>query len=127
MFCSKCGTEIPDGFPYCAVCGKSATGSSAPSSQAPRPKGGAKPKIPDYMLWNILATLFCCLPVGIVGIIKSAKVNGATGRGDYATAREESEGAKKWLIINIVLTGLLYGAYIILAIVAAANNPGVAQ
>ena len=38
----------------------------------------ASTQVPNHLVWAILATLFCCLPTGIVSIIHAAKVNGLT-------------------------------------------------
>jgi len=48
-----------------------------------------------------------CLPLGIVGIINAAKVNGAFDAGDMGGAMKASADAKKWtklaFIIGLVL------------------------
>jgi hypothetical protein len=54
--------------------------------------------IPNHLVWAILATLFCCLPLGIVSIIYAAKVDGLRLAGDLAGAREMSHKAKMWAI-----------------------------
>lgn len=50
----------------------------------------------SFLLLSILATIFCCLPFGIVGIINALKVSEAYRGGDYAAANEYSENAKEW-------------------------------
>ena len=59
------------------------------------------------MVWAILSTLFCCLPLGIVAIINSAKVDGLWRSGDYEAAEEAAQNAKKYsrwaAIIGVVL------------------------
>ena len=67
---------------------------------------GEKPK--NYMVWAILATLFCCLPLGIWSIVCANKVNKAWEQGDYAGAQEASRKARTWVIISIIL-GLVVG------------------
>lgn len=73
----------------------------------------ARPK--NWLVESILVTLFCCLPLGIVGIINAAKVNGAFDSGDIAGAMKASADAKKWTrlgfiigIVVIVLYGIFY-------------------
>jgi len=65
----------------------------------------ARPK--NWLVESILVTLFCCLPLGIVGIINAAKVNSAFDGGDIAGAMKASADAKKWtrlaFIIGLVL------------------------
>lgn len=47
----------------------------------------------------IICTICCCLPLGIYGIIKAAKVNGLYMAGLYDEAVNE---AKKWSLIGII-------------------------
>ncbi len=54
----------------------------------------------------ILATLFCCLPLGIVAIVKAAQVNGAYNAGNYEEAQRLSKSAFQWTMASVV-TGLL--------------------
>lgn len=68
----------------------------------------------------ILATIFCCLPFGIVSIVYAAQVNGLVAEGKFDSARQASENAKMWAWISfgigIVPAGLfvLAGVYGIL-------------
>ena len=66
---------------------------------------GTRPK--NWLVESILVTIFCCLPLGIVGIINAAKVNGAFDGGNIDAALKASEDAKKWtkwaFIIGLVL------------------------
>lgn len=48
-------------------------------------------QIPNHLVWAILATLFCCLPGGIVSIVYAAQVNGKIAAGDLAGARDSSD------------------------------------
>lgn len=83
-----------------------AAGVSRPQWNAPWgvPKPAHVPPQPaTYLVWNIIATLLCCLPSGIVGIVMSAKVSSLYERGMYSEARRMSERASLWLIISIVL------------------------
>ena len=57
---------------------------------------GAPPQ--NYLVWAILSTLFCCLPLGIASIVFAAQVNGKYQAGDHAGAQESSEKAKKFAI-----------------------------
>ena len=71
---------------------------------------------PDsYLVWAILTTVCCCLPLGIVSIVYASKVNSLYQVGDYQGALYNSMQAKKWaiwsaaagVIINVVY-GILY-------------------
>ena len=63
--------------------------------------GVKKPE--NYMVWNILATICCCLPLGIVGIVFSSMVNQKWMRGDVEGAQKASERAAWCLMVGIVL------------------------
>lgn len=70
---------------------------------------GSKPD--NNMLWAILCTLFCCLPLGIVAIINAAKVDGLYRSGDYDGAQEAADNAKKYAqygLIGGIIVGVIY-------------------
>jgi hypothetical protein len=67
---------------------------------------GVPPKPKNYLVWAILATLLCCLPLGIVSIVQAAKVDSLYTSGQYGQAQRASESARKWAIIAAV-TGLV--------------------
>ena len=64
-------------------------------------------KIPTYLWQSIVATLFCCLPFGVVGIVFAAKVNNLLVGGQIDAAREASKNAKKWTNISVIVTLVL--------------------
>ena len=82
------------------------------------------PPMPDsYLVWAILATVLCCLPLGIVSIINAAKVASAYGMGDYTGAQKASDNAKKWAIwsaISAVVLSILYVVFMFVFGFAAA-------
>ena len=110
MFCPNCNSQVPNGAPYCEKCGVQFKASPAPKKRSSGggggggSRGGAAP--PSYLVLSILATMFCCLPTGIIAIINSAKVGGAVASGDYNAARDASGAAMKWCVISFVLCAL---------------------
>lgn len=81
---------------------------------------GAKPD--SNLVWGILATVLCCLPFGIVSIVKASKVDGLWNSGQYAAAQQASADAKKWAIISAVV-GLVVGVlYVIVAVLAGVSG-----
>lgn len=79
------------------------------------------PKPDNYLVWAILSTLFCCLPLGIASIVFAAQVDGKYNSGDYAGALESSEKAKKfaiWGAVGGIIVGVIY-AVVVLAAVGA--------
>ncbi|MEP7016925.1 MAG: CD225/dispanin family protein [Actinomycetota bacterium] len=72
---------------------------------------------PNYLVWAILSTIFCFLPLGIVSIVFSAQVNSKWAIGDVAGAQRASELAKK-LTIWTVVVGVIGGVLAVAAIIA---------
>lgn len=93
------------------------TAQPPPPGYPPQQPGGQQPD--NYLVWSILATLFCCLPFGIVAIVKSTQVSGLWAQGQYAEAQAAADAAKKWVkwsVIAAVVGAVLYG--IVLGIIA---------
>lgn len=66
-----------------------------------------RPPFPDsHMVWAVLSTICCCLPLGIVAIIKANEVSGLYYRGLYDEAYLAAEDAKKWSLAALIV-GLL--------------------
>lgn len=74
--------------------------------QQPNPKRPLKPD--NYLVWAILSTLLCCIPLGVVSIVYSTKVDGLYNAGDYQGAQQASNNAKQWAIISAV-AGIVVG------------------
>ena len=77
----------------------------------------SSPAVSNNLVWAILSTLFCCLPLGIVSIIHAAKVNGLLAAGDVAGARDAADKAKKWAIYAAVAGIVVFVLYIVLVMV----------
>lgn len=71
----------------------------------------------NNLVWAILSTVLCCLPLGIVAIIKSTKVSELWARGDYAGAQKSADDAKKWAIYGAVTSLILIVLYVIFIVV----------
>lgn len=85
--------------------------------------GGYPPK--NYLTESILVTLFCCLPLGIVGIINAAKVQDLWRQGDKIGAQMAADEAKKWCkysLIAAVVVVVLYFLFIGGMLGIAASN-----
>ncbi len=64
------------------------------------------------MVWSILATIFCCLPLGVWSIVCSSRVNKEWDRGNYVGANNESKKARTWIIISAILGLIANAAYV---------------
>jgi hypothetical protein len=67
---------------------------------------------PNYLVFAILTTIFCCQILGIVSIVFAAQVNSRWNSGDIAGANDASKNAKLW-------AWLAFGSGILVAVVAA--------
>jgi hypothetical protein len=62
-----------------------------------------QPTPPDNgLVWAILVTIFCCVPFGIVAIVKAASVNSLWNAGNYDKANEAAASARKWCWIAFI-------------------------
>jgi predicted secreted protein len=75
-----------------------------------QPTAGGTPP-PNYLVWAILSTLFCCLPFGIASIVFAAQVNSKYASGDVAGAQATSEKAKRFAIIAAIVGVVVNGIY----------------
>ncbi|KAB7762832.1 MULTISPECIES: CD225/dispanin family protein [unclassified Xanthomonas] len=71
------------------------------------------PQVSNNLVWAILTTLFCCLPLGIVSIVYASQVNTKLAAGDVAGARDSSDKAKKWAIYSAITSVVLIVLYLI--------------
>lgn len=68
-----------------------------------------KPK--NYLVESILVTIFCCLPLGVVGIVFAAQVNSKYDAGDYAGAEQASKQAKQFMMWGLIVGLVVLVAY----------------
>ena len=91
----------------------------------PPAQSGAQTNVPNYLVPAIIS-LFCCFPLGIVGVIFAAQVNGKVASGDIAGAMDSSKKAKlfSFIAIGLGLVGILvYILWIVLVVgLSAAGN-----
>jgi len=88
----------------------------------------ATPPIPNHLVWAILSTVCCCMPLGIVSIVFAAQVNGKLAAGDIAGAQDSSDKAKKWAmwsaIAALVMIALYVLFFVVLGGIGALSNSG---
>lgn len=86
------------------------------------------PQIPNHLVWAILSTLLCCMPLGIVSIVFSAQVNGKLAAGDIAGAQDSSDKAKKWAMwsaiagVSVIVLYVIF--FVVLGGIGAMSNSG---
>lgn len=57
----------------------------------------------DHLVLAILTTLCCCMPLGIVSIVRSTQVNSYWAAEKYDEAMQASADAKKWALVGMGL------------------------
>ena len=108
MFCNHCGNPNTSDARVCSACGSSLQLPQSPGQQpyAQQQAGNgnnAPIEVPNYMVFSILVTLFCCLPLGIAAIIFSSQVNTKLAVGDIQGAMNASKTARMLCIISVVI------------------------
>ncbi|EDM45491.1 hypothetical protein SCB49_06777 [unidentified eubacterium SCB49] len=71
----------------------------------------------NNLVWAILCTVMCCIPLGIVAIIKSTKVKELWLQGDYDGAQKAANDAKKYSIWGAVISVVFFVLYILFFVV----------
>lgn len=116
MFCKNCGQECQDDSLYCPKCGSKLNDSTTYKVNNYTQSNIAN-KPPTYLAQAILATIFCCLPFGIVAIVYAAQVDSKWTIGDYSGAKRASENAKTWCIISLIVGLVIAFIYFFIGII----------
>ena len=72
------------------------------------------PRPNNYLALAIISTILCCLPLGIVSIVYSTKVNTAYDSGNYAEAEQNSKNAKTWGIVSVAVALVGFVIYLLI-------------
>ncbi len=54
-----------------------------------------------WLAESIIATILCCVPFGIVGIVYATKVSSLYQQGRYEEAERASRNAKTWTLVSV--------------------------
>ena len=73
--------------------------------QEPSPR---RSKPDSYLVFSILVTVLCCVPLGIVALIYACQVDGHWSRGAYDEAESASKRAKAFCLISLGIGILSY-------------------
>ena len=98
--CSECGNDFMISMPSVPRPQARPQSYSAPSQSSQRQQSKrqtnftATQNIPNYLWQSIVATVLCCLPLGIVGLVYSMQVNTKIASGDTIGAMAASKNAK---------------------------------
>lgn len=86
----------------------------------PAPSLNGKPE--NNMIWAVLSTVLCCVPIGIYAIICANKVDGLYAAGEIDEANKQAAEAKKWAIIGAAAGAVGGFLYAIIMIIASLNS-----
>jgi hypothetical protein len=120
MFCPKCGQENADTAAHCSQCRVPLSGIAASIAGDSSSPATPPVSISNNLVWAILATLFCCLPTGIVAIVYAAQVDGKVSAGDLAGARDSARNAATWSWVSLGLGVVFVLGYIALVVLGVA-------
>ncbi len=121
MFCTSCGTQLPQGAVTCPNCDAEVVRPGIVGGPGVAPAG---PAMKNYLVPSILVTLCCCMPLGIVAIVFAAQVNTKLAAGDYAGAEASAKNAKMWCWIGFGLGLVIAIAYGIVTGLAMVGQTG---
>ncbi|MGL4944062.1 MAG: CD225/dispanin family protein [Thermoguttaceae bacterium] len=102
MFCPKCGNQIAEGNVACGQCGTRVV-EATPQGGVPAAFGTQAQYVPDYLVWSILELCFCCMPLGIAGLVYSIQANSAKSAGRFEEAVQQAKTAKTCLLWGVGL------------------------
>jgi hypothetical protein len=103
---------LEDWTPAGEVSGIFAAAPPPPGQTASAPLAPLAPAAPahvdTHLAKAILATIFCCMPLGVVAIVKAVMVQGRLDAGDVEGARRLSREASTWgnWSIGLALVGM---------------------
>ena len=100
--------------------GQAPAGQQPAYGQPPPGYGTTAQAPPNYLVWAILTTLFCFLPLGIVSIVYASQVSSKFSAGDVAGAQKASEKAKQFAIWAAIAGAAIF----VLVMIAAAAGGG---
>jgi hypothetical protein len=121
-YCPNCGANTHPEAVICVKCGIQLESLSATTNAPNPPLAGSTDIFPaqrpkTWLVESILATLFCCLPLGIAGIVNASRVEARYYAGDYEGAQRASDEAKKWTMISFWIGVGILVIYLLLFVV----------
>jgi len=82
------------------------------------------PPIKNYLVESIIVTCLCCLPLGIVALLHSLRVDNEVAVGDFAAAQRSADLAKKYSIWGAAsYLALIAVAFLIVIVAALFSKP----
>lgn len=66
---------------------------------------------PTNLVWAIISTILCCMPLGVIAIIYSVKVSQKYQQGDIEGAKHYSE-VSAWWCIGTIIGGIVLSPFV---------------
>lgn len=81
-----------------------------PPIDHPEPSGPTAGELPpdNHLVWAILCTVLCCLPLSIAAIVYSARVETLWNQGKHAEARKAASTAETLCYVSLALFTLMF-------------------
>ena len=76
----------------------------------------------NYLVWAILTTILCCLPLGVVSIVFSSQVNSKWAMGDAQGALKASNNARNFAIASAVAVLVIGVVWLFFAILVGVSG-----
>ena len=76
----------------------------------------------NYLVWAILTTIFCCLPLGVASIVFSSQVNSKWAIGDAQGALKASNNARNFAIASAVAVVVIGVVWLFFAILVGVSG-----
>ncbi len=137
MICNNCGTANNEDAKFCKNCGNNlAQGETTQPEQTTQQAQQTQtqtqtqveqhiqyvtpekmPRVENYLVFSILVTLLCCLPLGIAAIIKSSQVDKELAIGNYEGALAASKQAKTFNLIGVISGGVFVLIWVVVTFI----------
>ncbi len=102
------------------------TADATPQAAAGGPPGAATSTAssgPDTWTWqSIVATIFCCNVLGVIGVLNAGRAEQAVKAGDLAAANQYASSAKKWTLWSAGIAVALFALYFVFIAVVAGTS-----
>lgn len=112
MKCPYCGRENKPEKAVCKFCGAPLDSPVEIEKRAEEvqvfPEEAAPYDVPDYLMYSILVTLFCYIPLGVAAIIFASKSRALFHKREYTLALEAAAVAKYLCFISLGIGVFLF-------------------
>lgn len=106
----------------CPACGKECSSQAYSCPHCGQPLNHTDPPPKNWLLESILATILCCLPFGVVGIVYASKVENLWYSGRKGEAMAAAKNARTWTLVSFFVSVGWWLIYILLVMLGVMAN-----